>query len=200
MAMDDPGILDGMYLSKLRSNIVEKNSQPECRRFILPLVNTSEEYIRGQNYVQSESTFAEALYRSGNKFTLFPDILTEPGCDMPSINKKYFGHDYSYVYVTGTIAQNTFSNAICKIDVKENRVVKEWKGDQYLYPGEPLFVSRTHSEAEDDGVIIATVTDIQKGHQDFIVVIHAKSMEELGRASFKEHIPGALHGIFIPDS
>jgi carotenoid cleavage dioxygenase-like enzyme len=53
-----------------------------------------------------------------------------------------------------------------------------------------MFVPNPKSTAEDDGVLISCVTDTtHPTSKDFILFLDAKTMKELGRAQFKEHIP-----------
>lgn len=198
MALDDPGILDGMYLCKLRCNIVEDNAQPSGRRFVIPLGN-HKEMPCSTNLVTLEGTKATAVRTGNNTITLSSDAFTEPGCEMPVINKKFAGKKYTYLYANGTIAHNLFRNAIYKINVN-NGSYTFWRDNEYIFPGEPVFVpnnSAGSGDEEDDGILIAAMSNVKKGGKDVLVFIDARTMKELARASFKAHIPSALHGVFV---
>lgn len=196
MALDDPGILDGMYLCKLRSNIVEDNAQPSGRRFVIPLGNWKDKTI-GVNLVTLEGTKATAVRTGNNTVTLTADVFTEPGCEMPVINNNFAGKKHTYFYANGTIAENSFRNAIYKLNVHD-RSCTFWRDDEHTFPGEPVFVPNTSVNGkEDDGVLIAAMSNVKKGEDDVLVFIDARNMKEIARASFKAHIPGALHGVFV---
>ncbi|CAL8110508.1 unnamed protein product [Orchesella dallaii] len=195
MALDDPGILDGMFLCKLRRNMIEDNAQPSGRRFVIPLGSTKEMPMNS-NLVKLEGSRATALRTGSNCVTLSPDVFTEPGCEMPVINKKYIGKKHTYFYANGTIAKNTFRNSVCKINVSDRSCIF-WRDNEYIFPGEPVFISNPDGRDEDDGVLIAAMSNVQKGENDILVFIDARSMKEVARASFRAHIPGALHGIFV---
>lgn len=196
------GILDGMYLCKLRRNVVESVSQPTCRRFVIPLtVSKYQPEENNTNVLANTMYSAQALRLDENKFSLIPKILTAPGCEMPCINPNHVGKAYQWFYVSGTIAKNSFSHSITKVNVGTGQI-STWRGsNEYLYPSEPLFVPNNSNSAtgdEDDGIIMSCVYDVKPNHKDFLLFIDAKSMKEIARVEFESHIPQALHGIFIP--
>jgi len=75
-----------------------------------------------------------------------------------------------------------------------------WKENQYTYPGEVQFVPRPGSSSEDDGILLATVTDTRRGEPDFLLVLDASSFTEIARAEVTVHVPNAIHGLFLPTS
>jgi beta,beta-carotene 9',10'-dioxygenase len=97
----------------------------------------------------------------------------------------------------------TECNIICyqliKVDV-ETGDVKTWRESEYTYPGEAQFVPCPGSASEDDGILLATVTDVRKGEPDFLLVLDAKSFTEVARAEVTVHIPNVIHGLFLPGS
>lgn len=70
--------------------------------------------------------------------------------------------------------------------------------DEYSYPGEAYFIPNPDSKDEDDGILLSTVTDVRKDHSDFLLILNAKSMTEIGRAYVDSHIPNLIHSIFLP--
>lgn len=74
-----------------------------------------------------------------------------------------------------------------------------WRGNQYQYIAEPVFISSPNAVEEDDGVVIASVADVRKGAQDFLLLVDARTMTELGRASIDAPLPTSVHGVFLPD-
>jgi beta,beta-carotene 9',10'-dioxygenase len=67
------------------------------------------------------------------------------------------------------------------------------------HPGELIFVSRPDRvQEEDDGVILSVVLDSNKGNS-FLLVLDAKSFEEIARAEVPNHIPFGFHGQYYGD-
>jgi beta,beta-carotene 9',10'-dioxygenase len=67
------------------------------------------------------------------------------------------------------------------------------------HPGEPVFVARPDSfQEEDDGVVLSVVLDSNKGNP-FLLVLDAKSFEEIARAEVPHHIPFGFHGQYYGD-
>ena len=61
--------------------------------------------------------------------------------------------------------------------------------------GEPIFVPRPRSAAEDDGVVLAPGVDAEgKG---FMLVMDAASWTELARVQLPYGIPNRFHGTWI---
>jgi carotenoid cleavage dioxygenase-like enzyme len=78
--------------------------------------------------------------------------------------------------------------------------IKMWKENEYTYPGEVQFLPCPGSSSEDDGILLATVTDIRRGEPDFLLVLDASSFTEIARAEVTVHVPNAIHGLFLPTS
>jgi len=192
------GVLESMFLAKLRNGIVDVPDQPCAVRYVIPLVENVGDWAEGMNLVDLK-TEATAV-RVGSGVVLTCEELAEKGFELPMINYKVMGKRYSYIYATGSVAPGFYQSAIGKIDVRKRETVM-WRESSAYYPGEPMFVPNPHgSGAEDDGVLISCVTDTTRGANDFVLFLDARSMKELGRAQFKAHIPQALHGIFLENS
>jgi len=56
-------------------------------------------------------------------------------------------------------------------------------------------VPRPHARHEDDGVIMSVVLDGRR-RASALVVLDAKSMQEIARASVPHHIPFGFHGLY----
>lgn len=87
---------------------------------------------------------------------------------------------------------------IVKVDT-ETGEFKTWKENEFTFPGEAQFVSRPGAVSEDDGVLLAAVTDVRKGTPDFLLVLDAKDLSEIARAEVDVHVPNVIHGIFVPN-
>jgi beta,beta-carotene 9',10'-dioxygenase len=147
---------------------------------------------------QSESFFAfhhvNSFETENNGIVLHNDTL-----ELPRINyRKYNMKDYDFIYAVGTYSVGNFTNRLIKIDVK-NRNSHVWT-EKGCHPGEPVFVPRPVSvqEDDDDGVVLSVVLDSNKGNS-FLLVLDAKSFEEVARAEVPHHIPFGFHGQYYGD-
>jgi carotenoid cleavage dioxygenase-like enzyme len=61
-------------------------------------------------------------------------------------------------------------------------------------PGVPIFARRPGSTREDDGVLLSVVLDAGR-RTSFLLVLDARDMSELARASVPHHIPFGFHGV-----
>ena len=71
-----------------------------------------------------------------------------------------------------------------------------WNGGDFCHPAEAVFIPRTSEiddSAEDDGLVVASVTDVRPDEKDFLVFLNAETMEEIGRAEFDASIPFPSH-------
>lgn len=130
---------------------------------------------------------------------LEPVILTpERGCEHPTINRKFTGKKYNFAYVIGwmeSVNRGHFANALTKIDMETGQTIA-WRGNEFCHPAEAIFVPRTKEiddTAEDDGLVIASVTDAREDQKDFLVILDARTMTEVGRVNFDESIPFGSH-------
>jgi beta,beta-carotene 9',10'-dioxygenase len=67
--------------------------------------------------------------------------------------------------------------------------------EQGCFPGEPVFVAAPDADGEDEGVLLSIVLDGHKGNS-FLLVLDARSLDELARAEVPHHIPFGFHGQF----
>ncbi len=99
--------------------------------------------------------------------------------------------EYRYGWFTGHGAE--WIDRLVKIDVSDGSR-REWSADG-CYPGEPIFVREPDEEAEDGGVVLSVVLDAAAG-RSFLLVLDARTMEELARAEAPHHIPFGFHGMY----
>jgi carotenoid cleavage dioxygenase-like enzyme len=182
-----------MGLENLRCGKFENIAQSTGHRYVIPIVELSDA-PEGVDLVAVKSE-ATAI-RTGSSVILSPEIMTEAGFEYPVINKKFLGRKNSFFYASGTYGESVFKNSITKFDSKRKETCV-WKGTEDQYPGEPQIIPNPTGTAEDDAVLIAAVSDVSPGCNDFIVFIDAKNMAELGRCQFKGTIPQSFHGLFI---
>lgn len=133
-------------------------------------------------------------------------MLSDQLSELPRINYRRSNmHPYRYAYGTGTDFSRPrgFIDRLVKVDIHE-REERVWK-EAACYPGEPVFVpspeSRgsaegTEAGAEDAGIILSVVLDIEK-ERSFLLVLDAPSFTEIARCEVPHHIPLGFHGNFF---
>jgi beta,beta-carotene 9',10'-dioxygenase len=126
------------------------------------------------------------------------EVLHDDNLELPRMNyRKYNMKDYGYIYAVGTYSVGNFTNRLIKVDIKK-RNSNVWM-EKGCHPGEPVFVPRPDRvQEEDDGVVLSVVLDSNKGNS-FLLVLDAKSFEEIARAEVPHHIPFGFHGQYYGD-
>ncbi|XP_041851016.1 beta-carotene oxygenase 2b [Melanotaenia boesemani] len=168
------------------------------RRFVLPLtVDQRTPYF--QNLIDLPTTTATAI-RTG-KNTVFcthedlhgEDLHEYGGLEFPQINYgQYNTHPYRYFYGCGF--RHLVGDTLIKMDI-HGKQMKVWEHPG-LYPSEPIFVASPSATEEDDGVILSVVITPNEDKSTFLLVLDAKTFEELGRAAVPVNIPYGFHGAF----
>jgi beta,beta-carotene 9',10'-dioxygenase len=100
--------------------------------------------------------------------------------------------DYRYAYCT--VTGDAWIDSLAKVDVTLGEASR-WSAPG-CYPGEPVFVREPGAEEEDAGVVLSVVLDAAAG-RSFLLVLDARSFEELARAEAPHHIPFGFHGQFV---
>jgi len=62
-----------------------------------------------------------------------------------------------------------------------------------IFLAEAIFIPNPNATSEDDGLILASVTDTRPDVKDYLLFIDARNMTEVARASFDEEIPFHSH-------
>jgi len=117
-------------------------------------------------------------------------IATET-TELPRIASDRIGKAYRYAY--GVDVPNGTFDTIVKVDT-HTRTVARWT-QPHTYVGEPVFVARPGGQDEDDGVVLCVALEGATGHSA-LLVLDARSFEELARAEVPQHVPYGFHGIF----
>ena len=166
----DATIIDQLYLAKLRSS-APITATGTLTRFHIPVADDAPVTRR---------------------------ILADVPLELPRINyERHAGKPYRYVWGTGVQTRGDFLDSIVKIDT-ETGTVATWHAAG-LYPGEPVFVPSPSATAEDDGVLLSVVLDIEK-ELSFLLVLDAASLAEVARATAPHAIPFHFHGNFFPSA
>uniref|UniRef100_A0AAQ6ACD8 Beta-carotene oxygenase 1, like n=1 Tax=Amphiprion ocellaris TaxID=80972 RepID=A0AAQ6ACD8_AMPOC len=180
----DGKLYDMFYLHNIKQetdNFIETHksfSQPICQRFVLPL-NVHKESPRGSNLVTLKDTSAQAVMQENGSVYCQPDTLFE-GLELPGINYDFNAKKYRYFY--GSRLEWTHI---------------EWKKDN-CFPSEPVFVASPGAVEEDDGVILSSVISPDPNISPFMLVLNAKTFEEIALAYIPTSVHMDLHGLFIP--
>ena len=119
-------------------------------------------------------------------------LLDEP-IELPRIN---YGrcHERPYRHVWGVGVGTGWLDRIVKGDVV-SRESKVWH-EEGCYPGEPVFVAAPEAHDEDDGVLLSVVLDGRQGNS-FLLLLDARTLDELARVEVPHHIPFGFHGQFM---
>ena len=162
-----PRIIDQLYLARLRAG-TPITAIGKLTRFHIPLASEAPVTRR---------------------------TLADLPLELPRINyAAHAGKPYRYVWGTGIAAKGDFLDCIVKIDTATGASARWYAAG--LYPGEPVFVPSPSAPAEDDGVLLSVVLDIDKG-RSFLLVLDAASLKELARAAAPHAIPFHFHGNFF---
>ncbi len=118
--------------------------------------------------------------------------LIDESLELPRIN---YGrcNERPYRYVWGLGIGHGWLDRIVKADVVERRSTT-WS-EENCFPGEPVFVAAPDADDEGEGVLLSIVLDGRKGNS-FLLVLDARSLDELARAEVPHHIPFGFHGQF----
>lgn len=121
-----------------------------------------------------------------------------PGLELPRIDySRLHTRPYRYLYGVSVRDKRTsgWFDQIGKLDTTSGRV-KIWH-EPGCYPGEALFVPTPGGTREDGGVLLSVVLD-GRTRNSFLLVLDARTMNEIGRAVVPHHIPFGFHGELFP--
>ena len=122
--------------------------------------------------------------------TVQHERLIEESMDLPRINYARC-NEAPYRYAWGIGFGGGWIDRIVKADVVERRSTV-WS-EEGCFPGEPVFVPAPDAGEEDAGVLLSVVFDGGSGNS-FLLVLDARSLDELARAEVPHHIPFGFHG------
>ncbi|XP_078538135.1 carotenoid-cleaving dioxygenase, mitochondrial-like [Lissotriton helveticus] len=169
------------------------------RRFILPMAIDSKTPVE-KDLNNLPYTSATAVKTTDGKVwctyeSLHDDTVEKVGgVELPHINySKYNAKKYDFFYGCGF--GHIVADSLIKMDLK-TKAMKVWK-EEGLYPSEPVFVSLPESQEEDEGVIMSVVVSPNENKNTFLLLLDAKTFNEIGRAEVPVQIPSGFHGVFV---
>jgi carotenoid cleavage dioxygenase-like enzyme len=120
--------------------------------------------------------------------------LSDAIIELPVMNYEHYQmKPYKYIYGIQAKERGDFWNALAKVDVVSGKII--FWAEPGTYAGEPVFVQAPGASDEDDGVILSVVLNTQENNS-FLVILDAKTFQEIGRAVVPHHIPFGFHGNF----
>ncbi|XP_054610853.1 carotenoid-cleaving dioxygenase, mitochondrial isoform X2 [Dunckerocampus dactyliophorus] len=201
---DDGQAIDNYCLQNLRKSgealdaVYNSMSRVLPRRYVLPL-NVTNDMPTDQNLNTRPSSTATCTKTCSTRvFCQHEDLHGDDlyqygGLEFPHINyERYNTKPYRYFYGCGF--RHIFGDTLLKMDLND-KTLKVWyhKG---LFPSEPIFVPAPDAVEEDDGVILSVILSPSQDKGTFLLVLNAKTFEELGRANVPVNMPYGFHGTF----
>ncbi|XP_038180060.1 beta,beta-carotene 9',10'-oxygenase isoform X2 [Arvicola amphibius] len=203
---DDGRSLEVYQLQNLRkageglNQVYNSMAKSFPRRFVLPLDVTVDAPV-GRNLSPLSYSSASAVKQGNGEIWCSPenlhheDLVEEGGIEFPQINYGRFnGKKYNFFYGCGF--RHLVGDSLIKVDVV-NKTLTVWREDGF-YPSEPIFVPAPGADEEDAGVVLSVVITPKQSESNFLLVLDAKNMEELGRAEVSVQMPYGFHGTFVP--
>lgn len=120
--------------------------------------------------------------------------LAEGNLELPRVDDRLDGRPYRHAYGVGVKdpARSGFIDRVSKLDTRRGEL-RHWD-ERGAYPGEPVFVARPGATREDDGVLLSVVFDA-RARTSYLLVLDARDLSEVARASVPHHIPFGFHGL-----
>ena len=169
VAYPNPGVIDQLYLSRLRTGESVDALGSLCR-YAIPL--------------------------GARKDGCRKHAISTTAIELPRIDYgRAAGRPYHVVWGTGNRQPGDFHDSLVRIDVESgDSVVSTEPG---CYPGEPVFVATPEAKDEGEGLLLSVVLNAQRD-ASFLLVLDASRMTEIARAECPHPIPFGFHGNFFP--
>ncbi|KAI6100986.1 carotenoid oxygenase [Pisolithus croceorrhizus] len=113
--------------------------------------------------------------------------------ELPVINPRLLTKPSRYVYGACDRSLSTFFDGLVKYDVQTQTAT--YFSVHGHSPGEGTFIPDPNGTAEDDGVLLSVVLDGFTG-KSYLLVLDAKTMKEVGRASMDFAVNFGFHGAY----
>jgi carotenoid cleavage dioxygenase-like enzyme len=189
----------GPFGTEARFGFHHVNSYEEDGEVVVDICTSSDARIVEDLYLERlragkpiAPAYLERFRISPKAGAVSAERLIDGPIELPRIN---YGrcNERPYRYAWGVSPKSGWFDGIVKADVVE-RSLTTWS-EEGCFPGEPVFVAAPDRDGEDDGVLLSIVLDGRKGNS-FLLVLDARSLDELARAEVPHHIPFGFHGQF----
>jgi carotenoid cleavage dioxygenase len=119
--------------------------------------------------------------------------------EFPRINENLIGQPYRFGYTAG-VGHHFAQDTLIKVDLHNNTTQIRNDTSRYGY-GEPVFIPRQGTQAEDDGFIMALRLDTDTHTSDLAIFdAQAFSDDPIAVVKLPARVPNGFHGNWIPDS
>lgn len=161
-------------------------------RFIIPIIPSDVRKLP-ENVSLLPSDAKGMAIRKGDRVILGGELMSKClGYDLGVINPNFYSWPYSFAYGTCALP-STVSNlagirhGIAKLNLKDGHQLV-WDAGPSHHPHKPVFIPNPEGVAgdEEDGVVVAVVSNLQKRQSDFLVVLDPRGMTEISRVEFKD--------------
>ncbi|MFW6434765.1 MAG: carotenoid oxygenase family protein, partial [Halovenus sp.] len=124
--------------------------------------------------------------------TVSREQLYDGGIELPTVPRDLQTVDYRYAY--GQATDREGANGLVKVDTERGQASEWWQTD--LYVEEPWMIQHPAAEREDEGVVLAPALDVST-ERSLLLVLDARTLDELARAPVPHHNPFGFHGRFF---
>ncbi|KAF2873120.1 carotenoid oxygenase [Massariosphaeria phaeospora] len=184
---DNAEWLNATRMPYLRDNVGRQNKSQDFD------ISGRHRRFRLKDYLHQNQTSGNGTLPSKEATVDFTMPL-EANIELPKINDVYHGRPYRYVYGEHSSKPGFFTDSIIKIDtISQDFMV--WVPETNHVPSEPMFVARSGSSSEDDGVLLVVALD-EATKLSSLIVLDAKEMVEIGRARLPVVVGYGFHGIW----
>uniref|UniRef100_A0A8D0GRU9 Beta-carotene oxygenase 1 n=1 Tax=Sphenodon punctatus TaxID=8508 RepID=A0A8D0GRU9_SPHPU len=193
----DNSLYQMFYLKNLNNefqNHAKLTAIPVCKRFVVPLQCDKDAEV-GSNLVKLPSTTATALKEKEGNVYCQPEILCE-GIELPRINYDYNAKKYRYIFAA-EVRWSPVPTKIVKFDTGTKKML-HWE-EEHCWPAEPAFVTSPNAKEEDDGIILSSIVSSDPKKLPFLLILDAKTLKEVARATVNVEMHLDLHGLFITE-
>ncbi len=121
-------------------------------------------------------------------------VLYPGGMELPRVTREAIGGRHRYAY--GQATDRDGANGLVKVDC-ETGTAREW-WEQSVYVEEPVPVRHPDADSADDGVVLATALDVDRG-QTLLLVFDAATLAVQARAFLPHAEPFGFHGRYFAD-
>jgi carotenoid cleavage dioxygenase-like enzyme len=195
---EDPTLLKALNIKSLRSGEFNTKSKSKFTRYVLPIFDTKE-MKKNENLVKLADSKATAVLNEKGVIVLTGTSFGEEGFEMPTINSRRIGKDYTFIYGTGFLEKGFYQNAIAKLNIKD-RKVELCDISATAYPSEVIFVPKPNSQDEDNGFLISLVLEADQDKLPYLIIVDARELKKLAKIEFDRNeisIPTTMHGVWL---